>query len=73
MAAMKKLHQFAVMSASTTAQIAGIAALRDADEAVEMMRLEYDKRRKILIDGFRRLGIEGRRKNFRAQPPRLGG
>lgn len=58
MAAMKKLHQFAVMSASTTAQIAGIAALRDADEAVEMMRLEYDKRRKILIDGFRRLGLD---------------
>ena len=58
MAAMKKLHQFAVMSASTTAQIAGIAALRDADEAVEMMRLEYDKRRRILIDGFARLGLE---------------
>ena len=58
MTAMKKLHQFVVMSASTTAQIAGIVALRNADEAVEMMRLEYDKRRKILIEGFKRLGLE---------------
>ncbi len=58
MAQMKKVHQFAVMSASTTAQIAGIAALRDADEDVERMRLEYDKRRHILLEGFRDMGLE---------------
>lgn len=55
---MKKVHQFAVMSASTTSQWAGIVALRDCDDEVEEMRLEYDKRRKILVDGFNRLGLE---------------
>lgn len=54
---MKKVHQFAVMSASTTSQWAGIVALRDCDEEVEEMRLEYDKRRKILVDGFNKLGL----------------
>lgn len=55
---MKKIHQFAVMSASTTSQIAGLAALRDADEETEKMRLEYDRRRKILLEGFKKLGLE---------------
>lgn len=54
---MKKVHQFAVMSASTTSQWAGIVALRDCDDEVEQMRLEYDKRRKILVDGFNKLGL----------------
>ena len=58
MAQMKKIHQYAVMSASTTAQIAGLAALRDGDEATEMMRLEYDRRRKFLLDGYKKLGLE---------------
>ena len=58
MALMKKIHQFAVMSASTTSQIAGIAALRDGDEETERMRLEYDKRRRLLLEGFKRLGLE---------------
>lgn len=57
MQCMKKLHQFAVMSASTTSQIAGVAALRDGDEDAERMRLEYDKRRRIIVDGFNRLGL----------------
>ncbi|MBR7117064.1 MAG: aminotransferase class I/II-fold pyridoxal phosphate-dependent enzyme [Clostridia bacterium] len=57
MTEMKKIHQFAVMSASTTSQIAGVAALRDGDEATEMMRREYDKRRKILVDGFNEMGL----------------
>lgn len=54
---MKKVHQFAVMSASTTAQIAGIAALRDGDEETERMRLEYDKRRRVLVDGLNSMGL----------------
>lgn len=58
MAQMKKIHQFAVMSASTTAQIAGLAALRDGDEETEKMRLEYDRRRKFLMEGYKKLGLE---------------
>ena len=55
---MKKVHQFAVMSASTTSQIAGLAALRDADEETERMKQEYDRRRKFLLEGFKKLGLE---------------
>lgn len=58
MTQIKKIHQYAVMSASTTAQIAGLAALRDADEDTERMRLEYDRRRKLLLDGYKKLGLE---------------
>ncbi len=55
---MKKVHQFAIMSAPTTSQWAAIVALSDCDEEVEEMRLEYDRRRKILVDGFNKLGLE---------------
>ncbi len=58
MQVMKKIHQFAVMSASTISQHAGIVALRECDEECEAMRLEYDKRRKFLLDGYKRLGLE---------------
>ena len=58
MTEMKKIHQFAVMSASTTAQIAGLAALRDGDEATEKMKEEYDRRRKFLLEGYKKIGLE---------------
>lgn len=58
MAQMKKIHQYAIMSASTTSQIAGVVALRDGDEATEAMRREYDRRRRIIVDGFNALGLD---------------
>ncbi len=57
---MIKLHQYAIMCAPTTSQYAAIVALRDCDEEVEEMRREYDIRRKITVDGFRRMGLECR-------------
>ncbi len=55
-----KIHQFAIMCAPTISQHAAIEALRGCDEAVERMREEYDDRRKIIVSGFNRLGLECR-------------
>ena len=54
---MVKIHQFAIMSAPTTAQYAAIEALRHGDEAVKNMMEEYDMRRRLIVSGFNRLGL----------------
>lgn len=56
-AQMTKIHQFAIMSAPTTSQLAAIEALRNGDEDVEEMRKEYDARRKLMLAGFNRMGL----------------
>jgi aminotransferase len=56
--AMYKVHQFAIMCSPTTAQYAAIEALRNADEDVERMVKEYNRRRKVLLKGFREAGLE---------------
>lgn len=55
---MTKLHQFAIMSAPTTAQYAAIEALRNGDSDIEYMRSQYDMRRRLMVDGFRKMGLE---------------
>lgn len=55
--AMTKVHQFAIMSAPTTAQYAAIEALKNGDEDIEMMRNEYDMRRRIIVQGFNDMGL----------------
>ena len=57
-AAMTKLHQFAIMCAPTTSQYAAVEALNNGDGDIEAMKEEYDGRRRFLVDGFRRLGLE---------------
>lgn len=52
-----KLHQFAIMCAPTTAQYAGIVAMRECDDVVEEMREEYDMRRRYVVDAFNKLGL----------------
>ena len=52
-----KIHQFAIMCAPTTSQYAAIEALRNGDETVEAMREEYDMRRRLIVNGFNRLGL----------------
>ena len=56
--AMTKLHQYAIMSAPTTSQYAAIEALDNGDGDIEAMQAEYDGRRRFLVDGFRRLGLD---------------
>ena len=55
---MLKLHQYAIMCAPTTAQLAAITALRDCDDDVAMMTAEYDRRRRLIYTGLRDIGVE---------------
>lgn len=55
---MLKIHQFAIMCAPTTSQYAAVAALRDGDKDVEVMRESYDQRRRYLIHAFQEMGME---------------
>jgi len=54
---MLKLHQYAIMSAPTTAQYAAIEALKHGDSDIEHMREEYDIRRRLIVDEFCRMGL----------------
>ena len=54
---MNKLHQYGIMSAPTTAQYAAIEALRNGDEDVEMMRNDYDIRRRLIVGKFNEMGL----------------
>ena len=54
---MKKIHQYAVMSASTTSQYAGIEALKNGDENIEMMKREYFKRKEYVISRLKEMKI----------------
>ena len=56
--AMTKVHQYGIMSAPTTAQYAAVEALRNGDTDIEVMREEYNDRRKIIVKGFNDMGLE---------------
>ncbi len=52
-----KIHQFGIMSAPTTAQFAGIEALRTGDDDVLHMKTQYDLRRRFLVSELRNIGL----------------
>ena len=54
---MTKIHQFAIMCAPTTSQYAAIAAVRDGDKDIEVMRESYDQRRHYLMNAFSEMGL----------------
>ena len=56
--AMKKIHQYALMCSPTVSQYAAIEALKSGDECVQDMVKEYNRRRRVLVDGFRKLGLD---------------
>jgi aminotransferase len=56
-AAMRKIHQYTIMSAPTMSQYAALAALK-AEDDVQHMRQQYDRRRRLLVDGLNELGLE---------------
>jgi aminotransferase len=53
-----KVHQYGIMSAPTTAQDAALVALVEGEADVERMVAEYDRRRRLLVDGLNALGLE---------------
>ena len=54
---MLKIHQYAIMCAPTTSQLAAVEALKNGDTDIEMMRAEYDKRRKYIVEELNRIGL----------------
>lgn len=57
LALMTKLHQYAIMCAPTTAQYAAIEALKNGDDDILNMKNEYNTRRRLILEGFRELGL----------------
>ena len=59
---MNKIHQYAIMCAPRQAQVAGLQALRKNKETgyedVENMRRSYDRRRRVMLDAFRKMGLD---------------
>ncbi len=54
---MTKIHQYAIMCAPTTSQYAAVEALRGCDRAVEEMRREYNRRRRLVVESLREMGL----------------
>lgn len=52
-----KVHQYEIMSAPTVAQDAAVVALKGAERDVERMVREYDRRRRMFVDGLNRIGL----------------
>ena len=52
-----KVHQYGIMSAPTTAQDAALEALLHGEADVERMRAEYDRRRRLVVDGLNAIGL----------------
>ncbi len=54
---MVKIHQFAIMCAPTTSQYAAVEALKNGDSDVQMMKEQYNHRRRFLLSEFKRIGL----------------
>ena len=54
---MTKIHQSCIMSAPTTSQYAAITALRQCDDQIEMMRDEYNRRRRYVVKPLNEMGL----------------
>jgi aminotransferase len=52
-----KVHQYNIMSAPTMAQDAAVVALQGAEQDVQRMLAEYDRRRRMLVAGLNRIGL----------------
>ena len=57
LAAMRKVHQYTIMSAPTIAQYAALEALQHGEEALQEMRARYDRRRRLIVDGLNSIGL----------------
>ena len=55
--AMRKIHQYIIMSAPTTGQAAAIEALKHGEPFVKQMVAEYDQRRQLIVSGLNSIGL----------------
>lgn len=57
-ALMTKIHQFAIMCAPTNSQYAALEAANNCDDDVDRMVRSYNQRRRLMVDSFKRMGLE---------------
>lgn len=56
-AAMTKIHQYTMLCAPITAQVAAIEALEHGEEEMQKMITSYNCRRRLMIEGFRSMNL----------------
>lgn len=55
--AMLLVHQYTIMSAPTMSQAAALVALKIGHEHAVYMQQEYDRRRRLIVDGLNEIGL----------------
>ena len=59
---MLKIHQYGIMCASRMGQVAALEALKNGRlndyEDIRKMRESYDRRRRLMVEGFRAMGLD---------------
>ena len=56
--AMNKIHQYTILCAPITGQIASIEAIKRGSEAVNEMKKAYKRRRNFIVSGLNELGLK---------------
>jgi aminotransferase len=54
---MRKVHQYTIMSAPTISQYAALGALQEGEPYVQEMVAEYDRRRRLIVEGLNQIGL----------------
>jgi aminotransferase len=57
-AAMNKIHQYTILCAPVTAQISAIEALKNGEPQMNKMVDEYNRRRRLMLEGLRSMGLD---------------
>ncbi len=55
---LRKVHQYTIMCAPSVSQYAALAALQQGEPFVQEMVAEYDRRRRLIVDGLNDLGLD---------------
>jgi aminotransferase len=56
--AMNRIHQYSMLCAPVISQVAAVKALQSGKEEKAHMVAEYNRRRRVMVDGFRRIGLD---------------
>jgi len=57
MAGVARVHQYIIMTAPTMAQYGALEGLLSCEEDVQKMVIEYDRRRKLIVEGLNYIGL----------------
>lgn len=57
-AAMTKIHQYAMLCAPITAQMGAVEALKNGDGEMQKMVREYNRRRRLVVGGLNKIGLD---------------